>query len=218
MLRIIFTKTMRAGKTAIFATGLAMVLAMVLGVTTTALAGTGLGAAFNLGKTNSVNAVSRLVGSTASSMLLVDNNGPGTALDLRVGPSATPAADKAVAPMRVDSQAKVDNLNADELDGKDSSQFMTVSTYTSFSPATGGTNIGNGSGVHQASWRCDPGDQLLSGGYAWTLNATSVAVVASLPRSGDEWLVQWANTADPDQPLEMRIYVRCADAAPPAHG
>ncbi len=66
--------------------------------------------------------------------------------------------------MRVDSQARVNNLNADELDGKDSFQFMTASTYTSVSSPTSGTNIGNGTGIHVALWQCDPGDRLLSGG------------------------------------------------------
>lgn len=114
----------RAGRTAVSVVGLAVVLALVLGVATTALAGTGVGATFNLGKVNSVSALSTLVGSTASSMLKVDNNGAGTALDLQVGPSTTPPEQKAAAPMQVDSQAKVVNLNADELDGKDSAEFL----------------------------------------------------------------------------------------------
>ena len=56
-----------------------------------------MGAAFNPGKTNMVDTLSSLVGST-SSMLKVDNNGSGTSLDLRVGPSTTPADQKAAAP------------------------------------------------------------------------------------------------------------------------
>jgi len=51
-------------------------------VATTALAGTGVGAVFTLGKTNKVDAISKLVGSTAGSMLVVDNNGTGSALAL----------------------------------------------------------------------------------------------------------------------------------------
>jgi hypothetical protein len=68
---------------------------------------------------HSVSALSKLVGSTSSSMLMVDNNGAGTALDLQVGPPATPPEQKASAPMRVDSQAKVASLNADKVDGVD---------------------------------------------------------------------------------------------------
>jgi hypothetical protein len=50
--------------------------------------GHGVGAVFNLGKTNTVDAISKLVGSMTSSMLMVDNNGAGTALDLKVGSAA----------------------------------------------------------------------------------------------------------------------------------
>ena len=112
MTRTIFSKVMWVGRATVFLVGLAVILALVFGVATTALAGTGVGASFNLGKTNTVNAISKLVGSTASSMLMVDNNGTGTALDLKVGdPNAAPAT-KQVAPMKVDSQAEVANLNA----------------------------------------------------------------------------------------------------------
>jgi hypothetical protein len=72
----------------------------------------GVGAVFNLGKTNTVDALSKLVGTTTNSTLMVDNNGAGTALDLRVGSPTTPAAEKVVAPKKVDSQAEVANLNA----------------------------------------------------------------------------------------------------------
>lgn len=196
--------------------GTAVALALVLGVATSALAGTGVGETFNLGKLNTVNGLSRLVGSVSSPMLLVDNNGAGSALDLQVGPSATAPADKTVAPMKVDSQARVDNFNADELDGKDASAFMTASTYYTTSPELTGTNIGNGTGIHHASWSCDPGDELITGGYRWMINSTSLAVVGSWPQ-GNSWIVQWANTSNPNVPYEMQIYVKCADTAAPAH-
>ena len=67
--------------------GLAIMLAFGMGVATTALAGTGIGATFNLGQVNSVNAVSRLVGSVAGLSVQIDNNSTGTgatALDLQV--------------------------------------------------------------------------------------------------------------------------------------
>src|SRR5829696_5585621 len=105
-------------------TVLAVTVALVLTTGTAALAGTGGGAAFNLGKINTVNALSTLVGSTASSMLKVDNDGTGTALDLQVGSSGTPPDQKTAPPMKVDSQAKITNLNADELDGQDASDFL----------------------------------------------------------------------------------------------
>ena len=124
MLRTVFGKVMWVGRATIFMMGLAVMLAVVLGVATTALAGTGVGATFNLGKTNSVSALSKLVGSVSSPMLLVDNNGPGTAIDLRVGTSTTPPDQKSAAPMKVDSQVRVDNFNADQIDGLDSTAFQ----------------------------------------------------------------------------------------------
>jgi len=119
MAKTIFKKVVWLGRATTFLVGLAVILALSVGLASAALAGTGVGAAFNLGKTNTVDALSSLVGSTSSSMLKVDNNGSGTALDLRVGPSTTPPDQKAVAPMKVDSQAKVANLAADKVDGLD---------------------------------------------------------------------------------------------------
>lgn len=101
-----------------FLVGLAVIVAVVLGVATAALAGTGVGDTFNLGRLNTVNQISRLVGSTDSPMLHVDNNSAGanaTALDLQVE-SRHP-------PMKVDSTTKVANFNADQVDGRDASQI-----------------------------------------------------------------------------------------------
>jgi hypothetical protein len=99
--------------------GVVVFLALVLGVTTSALAGTGVGATFDLGRTNTVDALSRLVGSTNDALLRIDNGNDGTsatALDLRVEPGH--------APMKVDSDTKVVGLNVDEVDGKSESSFL----------------------------------------------------------------------------------------------
>jgi hypothetical protein len=98
--------------------GLAIMLALVFGVATTALAGTGIGATFNLGKTNTVNAVSKLVGSVVGPSLQIDNNSAefgATALRLEVEPGRPP--------MTVSSETKVVNLNADRLDDREASSF-----------------------------------------------------------------------------------------------
>jgi hypothetical protein len=99
--------------------GLAIMLALVLGGATTALAGTGVGATFNLGKVNSVNAISKLVGSVGGSSLTIDNNSTdanATALDLQVEPGKPP--------MRVNSSTEVQGLNADQLNGKSANEFL----------------------------------------------------------------------------------------------
>lgn len=82
----------------------------------TALAGTGVGKIFNLGKANSVNKTSYLSGSTSGRMLWVTNNGSGPALGLSVKPGHPP--------FTVNSTVKVSGLNADSLDGIDSSCFI----------------------------------------------------------------------------------------------
>src|SRR5918994_2002583 len=114
---------MWVGKATTFCIGLAVVLALVLGVSSAALAALP-GDPFKLGQTNRVDRLSTLVSTLAGPVFRVDNDGSGSALDLRVGdPTAAPAT-KTVAPMKVDSQGKVVNLNSDELDGKSASEFL----------------------------------------------------------------------------------------------
>jgi hypothetical protein len=137
MLRTVSRKVMSVGKAAVFTAGMAMILALVFGVATTASGATG--GNFILGKANVAGAVSKLTAGLSGSALQVVNNGAGTALDLRVGSSTTAPADKTVAPMKVDSQAKVANLNADEVDGKDASSFATSVHTHSGEDITSGT-------------------------------------------------------------------------------
>ena len=94
------------GRATVFLVGLSVILALVFGIATTAVA------VFNLGQKYTVNRLSQLVGTTAGAMLKVDNNGAGTALDLKVGMGTDPTT-KTAPPMKVDSQAEVANLNAE---------------------------------------------------------------------------------------------------------
>jgi hypothetical protein len=117
-MRRVASKVMWVGRATVFLVGLAVVLAVVLGLASAALAGTGVGAAFNLGKTNTVNRLSQLVGSTDNPMLRVTNQSSGTdatALTLQVQPGH--------APMRVNSSTQVAGLNADRVDGQDVAQI-----------------------------------------------------------------------------------------------
>jgi hypothetical protein len=118
MIRSTAKKVMWVGRATVFLVGLAVIVAVVLGLAAAALAGTGVGDTFNLGRLNAVNKISRLVGSTDAPMLRVDNNSAGTnatALDLQV--------ESRHAPMKVDSTTKVADLNADLVDGRDASQI-----------------------------------------------------------------------------------------------
>jgi hypothetical protein len=114
MTKTIFKKVVWLGRATTFLVGLAVILALTVGLATAALAGTGVGARFQLGQTNTVNAVTKLVGSVAGPSMVVDNNSTNaaaTALDLQVEPGK--------APMKVNSQTKVANLTAEKVDDVD---------------------------------------------------------------------------------------------------
>lgn len=110
----IHSGAMRVGRATVFCVGLAVIVAVVLGVATVALAAVP-GDPFRLGQLNTINALTRLVGDRAGALLQLDNNSEATgarALDLRVEPGK--------APMTVNASAgKATNLNADRLDGRD---------------------------------------------------------------------------------------------------
>jgi len=151
-------KVMWIGRATVFTVGLAVTLALIFGAATAALAAVP-GDPFKLGRTNTIDNLSTLVGSVNNPMLKIDNNDAGdsaTALDLRV--------ESGQAPMKVDSSTKVTNLNADKLDGNDASEFLgaddqaasatnadevdnkdanelvRVASFTGHSPLTDGTN------------------------------------------------------------------------------
>jgi hypothetical protein len=117
MLRTAAKKVAWVGRTASMVLGLALVLALVLGVATMALGATG--GNFILGKGNSAGATSKLTSAVAGPTLNLINNGTAaaaTALNLTV-PSGKP-------PLRVNSSTKVDNFNADLLDSKHAADFL----------------------------------------------------------------------------------------------
>src|SRR5215211_1334045 len=121
MLRTVFGKVMWVGRATIFMVGLAMVLALVFGVATTALGATG--GKFILGRANVAGAVSNLTADISGPAMQLVNNSAGalaTALDLRVA-SGKP-------PLTVNADAgTATNLSADELDGNDASSFAGAS-------------------------------------------------------------------------------------------
>lgn len=66
-----------------------------------------------------------------------------------------------------------------------------------------------------ATLRCDPGDQLLSGGFSGVDEGT--VVISSEPdtvSSAEAWVVGWENDASPDA---VNVAVLCAEAAFPPH-
>jgi hypothetical protein len=102
MLRSAARKAAWVGRTVSMVFGLALVLALVLGVAAAAFGANG--DFFKVGRANLASAVSTLT-----------KSGTGPALKLQVDSGA---------PMAVNSSTKVANLNADKLDGSDSSRFV----------------------------------------------------------------------------------------------
>ena len=139
MLRNAASKVMWVGRATVFVVGLAVIVALVLGAATAAFGANG--DVFRIGQSNFASAVS-----------VLNKSGAGPALRLLVdsGP-----------PLAVNSQGKVANLNADKLDGTDSSGLVPKKTYTKVVPKP---LSGNLTATITAS--CDAGDLLLSGGYA----------------------------------------------------
>lgn len=124
-MRSMVSKVAWVGRTASMVFGLALVLALIFGVASVALSATG--GNFILGQSNSADNQSSLVAKVVDatkSALLVRNSGAGTALFLKVGNQTSTPESKTTPPMKVDSQALVSNLNADELDGKSATEFL----------------------------------------------------------------------------------------------
>ena len=100
--------------------GAVMTLALVFGAASMALAANGQ--PFLLGRaTNAATALTKLTANVNGSAMQVQNTNVGTddtALNL--------AVQEGEAPMRVNSDARVANLNSDQIDGKDSAAFLGV--------------------------------------------------------------------------------------------
>src|SRR4028119_780369 len=112
MIRSITAKAAWVGRTASMVFGLALVMALVFGMASTAMSATGN--AFIIGKGNTASTVSKLTANVAGPALLLVNNSTAaaaTALNLTV-----PAGK---APLTVNAAAgTATNLSADKVDGK----------------------------------------------------------------------------------------------------
>lgn len=154
MLRSLVRKVLWVGRSASTVFGLALVLALILGAATAALGATG--GNFVLGGANTAGAVSKLTANIADPALQLVNTSTGsgaTALNLQVAGGKPP--------MRVNSSAKVANLNADQIDGKDFGAFGAQEAINQYGPlpieqtftSKGGTLIisASGSGFRSSS-------------------------------------------------------------------
>ena len=201
MIRSAASKVMWVGRTTAAVVGLAIALALVLGVATMALAAVP-GDPLKLGKVNRINdALTTLIGSRSGAMMAIDNGSTATnarALDLRVEPGR--------APMAVNSGKKVKNLNADKLDGTDSAGFLSSEIYTMELIKTTPANT-----EHAAGISCDAGDPAISGGFLQVDSTTHVS--RSARNSQNTWgvtvLILAGSTSD-----TWSIQAVCADLPP----
>ena len=202
----IIRKTFRIARGTALVLGMAMMLALALGVATAALAAVP-GDPFRLGQVNVIDALTQLVGEKTGPMLRIDNNGPGYALQLLVEPNRAPLT------VNADS-GKAVNLNADELDGNDSAAYFTGDTYRKTNSAVGVP----APGTNQSYVQCDgPEDRALGGGYSevdpgTTITESSPFVAPEAVVEG--WEFRWLDeNATSDQ---FVLEVVCADF-PPIH-
>ncbi|HEX2739547.1 MAG TPA: hypothetical protein VHM69_03810 [Rubrobacter sp.] len=199
----------RLGRKTIFALGLAVILAVVLGVATTALAAVP-GDPFRLGRINSIDRLSTLAGTTANAMLRVDNDGTGPALSLGAGANRPPIVVNAAA-------GTATNLDADQLDGQDSTDFLPAEIYEKSASQTISPDSSAGTTA-----TCDTGDVAVSGSYAILGSRLDVTSERRVDDRFDEETGQtnpsgWHVIAEnPDTSAEgtITVYVNCADRAP----
>jgi hypothetical protein len=157
--------------------------AMVVLMAATAFAGTGVGAVFNLGKTNSVNATSTLTGSKNGRMLQVTNTSTGGSAS-GIGITVSPGTP----PLKVNSSAKVGNLNADQLDGIDSTGFLSVGAKAADSDQLDGIDSTGFLGVGDKAADSDMLDGLDSTGFLRNL------VPLSLTGADNTGVIRGTNT------------------------
>lgn len=222
----VLSVTLRMARGTATAMGLAVMLAVVFGVGTTALAAVP-GDPFKLGRINAIGKITQLVGSADSAMLKIvnDSKGPNaTALDLQVDPKKPP--------LKVSSFTKVEKLNADlldgqsadqfvplggtafnsdNLDGKDSTSFFSGKTYTARRD-----EAGPGGGQDKfMTVSCDPGDKVLGGGGGVSPDiffpTDDGSVTFSRPGSLGSW-----NVSLQDNGSSSNVFVEaiCADFPP----
>jgi hypothetical protein len=184
MSRTFISQTMRIGRAAVLAVGLAVVLAATLDTATTALAAVP-GDPFRLGQVNVVNAVSRLVGEVDGPMLMVDNDSAGpraTALTVQ--------AEQDRPPLKVNAAAgTATNLSADELDGKDSNQILPlVRAQKDPTPFLSDTVSGMSAQTNSVSITAPTDGVLMVSGNVWLYNPGTAeqSFSARIRLDGDE--------------------------------
>jgi hypothetical protein len=157
MVRSAASKVMWVGRATVFLVGLAVILALVFGVLSRAAAHSNVdNKLFHLGHSNSATTPTSLVSTLADALksaLIVQNKSGGPALELKVGNANVPAND--VAPMKVNSNKVVTNLNADKVDGKSSTDFYAAGSKVADSTHADQADVAREAGIANAAGDSD---------------------------------------------------------------
>lgn len=221
-MKAVVTRVMWVGRASVFLVGLAVILALTVGLASTVLAAVP-GDPFKLGRINAISKVTQLVGTTNNALLKVDNDSKGqsaTALDLQVDPKKPP--------IRTNSLTKVENLHADlldgrsadqfangvggtavdadNLDGKDSTAFLPSTTYLDTADAV--TGKGGGAMLFFTAAPCDPGDKILNAGGGANPEDD---MIEERPVGAAAWLVR---IRDNGAPTTSTVVANCIDLPP----
>jgi len=191
MIRGAASKVMWVGRATVFMVGLAVILALVFGVATSAMGANGK--PFLLGRQNVASAISTLV-----------KQGPGPALSLKVRAGQPPMAVNSSARVtnlnaatagRADSAARADSAtnaqnaaDADKLDGKDSTEFAPsaaepwheVGATNEPQFQNGWTNLGDGRTATAAFYK-DPWGTVHLKGTVKNGDSSAASTIFTLP-------------------------------------
>jgi hypothetical protein len=190
MIKSALGKVMWVGRATVFVVGLAVIGALVLGAATAAFGANG--DFFKVGRSNFASAVS-----------VLDKSGPGPALSLLVDSGA---------PLAVNSSTKVSRLNADKLDGLDSSQLGGLSGVTQVEQA----GVSDSVDSKTTSATCPVGTVAIAGGGRIQGVTTAAALHESLRVSGDTrtWVVGAHEPVPTDDAWSLDALAICATARP----
>jgi hypothetical protein len=221
-------KAVRVGRATALAVGVGVMLALVLGVATVALAAVP-GDPFKLGRVNVIsNATTALRGSGPSGpglapLLEVKRDGGGSGPALRVENTSTGLiggdgievkVGPGKEPISVNPDAGKANLNVDRLDGKTEEDFLSASRV--YSKTALKTGPGGGGAVNftaldgSQGLACDEGDVALWAGA--TAGGETDFLQSVIPASSRSFA---AIIRDNDEPNNHRATVVCSDSSKP---
>jgi hypothetical protein len=189
------------GRTASMIFGLALVIALVFGVVSVALAGNldplKIGSLKNV-----ATKTTQLVGKVATgSALVVKNPSGGPALDLRVNAGQPPLVVSS-------TSGTATNLSADKLDGQDSAGFLSSErTYVVTAAQNAGPNT-----IFSGGASCDEEDLAISGGFRSVDSTTHVE--ASSPNGTFQGTWNVTTRTAPTAGDSYTAYTLCADLPP----